>query len=81
MKKIIVCGAGGFVGHHLARRLKNLGNYVIGLDLHYPEFCSADDVSNEFHLHDCRTGISDFLQNVEEVYQLAADMGGAGYIF
>lgn len=82
MKKAIVCGGGGFIGHHLCRRLRDEGKYVIGLDTKNPEFCTPDSFCNEFHLHDCSQGIAKFVADgVDEVYQLAADMGGAGYIF
>lgn len=82
MKTAVVFGAGGFIGSHLAKRLRNEGYYVIGADLKYPEF--SDTACNEFHLADLR-----YLENVErilqfgvtEIYQLAADMGGAGYVF
>lgn len=78
----VVMGAGGFIGSHLARRLRSEGYYVIGADLKYPEF--SETACNEFHMTDLR-----YLENVErllqfgvtEVYQLAADMGGAGYVF
>lgn len=82
MKKILVCGAGGFIGTHLVSRLKEQGHYVVGVDLKYPEYSKTD--ADEFHLMDLR-----LQKNVEyiitddiyEIYQLAADMGGAGYIF
>ena len=82
MKKAVVFGAGGFIGSHLVKRLKREGCYVIGADLKYPEF--SPTVADEFYISDLR-----YLANVEailtygidEVYQLAADMGGAGYIF
>lgn len=82
MKTAVVFGAGGFIGSHLVKRLKSECYYVIGADLKYPEF--GDTEAHEFHLSDLR-----YLDNVErilqygvtEVYQLAADMGGAGYIF
>ena len=85
MKKAIVCGAGGFIGSHLVNALKSRGYYVIGIDIKLPEFSktSADifllkdlrnkDVFFSHEILDCGT--------VDEVYQLAADMGGAGYIF
>lgn len=81
MKKILVAGAGGFIGGHLVRRLKRDGYWVRGVDLKFPEFdrTAADD----FVLGDLRdvslTGR--VVQGIDEVYQLAADMGGAGYIF
>lgn len=82
MKKILVCGAGGFIGSHLVDSLKEQGHYVIGADLHIPLYglTSAD----EFYLMDLRiqTNVSILItSDIDEVYQLAADMGGAGYIF
>lgn len=82
MKKIIVCGAGGFIGSHLVKRLKQEGNYVIGVDLKLPEFKSTE--ADKFFVGDLRdfsfvdSVISD---DIDELYQLAADMGGAGYVF
>jgi GDP-D-mannose 3',5'-epimerase len=82
MKTALVCGAGGFIGSHLVNRLKEEGFFVRGVDLKYPEFSktSADD----FIIGDLRDPA--VCQNIldrsfDEVYQLAADMGGAGYIF
>ena len=82
MKKAIVCGGAGFIGHHLCKRLKDEGYYVISLDIKKPEF-SYKNIWDEFNIHDCSTGINEFVNNnsIDEVYQLAADMGGAGYIF
>jgi len=81
-KKALVCGAGGFIGHHLVKFLKNKGYWVRGVDLKYPEFnkTAADD----FVIGDLRDPyvwqkILD--RNFDEVYQLAADMGGAGFVF
>lgn len=82
MKKILVCGAGGFIGTHLVTSLKQQGHYVIGADLKYPEFSYSD--ADEFHLTDLRRqDLVDRLlsDDIDEIYQLAADMGGAGYIF
>ena len=82
MKKVLVCGAGGFIGSHLVTDLKRLGHYVIGADLKHPEFCSTD--ADEFHVMDLRvqTNVQQLItEDIYEVYQLAADMGGAGYIF
>jgi GDP-D-mannose 3',5'-epimerase len=82
MKKILVCGAGGFIGTHLVSSLKKQGNYVIGVDLKLPEFSITD--ADEFHLIDLRNQInvqSIITSDIDEIYQLAADMGGAGYIF
>ena len=81
-KKILVCGAGGFIGHHLVRRLKREGHWVRGVDLKKPEFSPID--ADDFVVGDlrdqavCRKVLD---QAFDEVYQLAADMGGAGYIF
>ncbi|MGH8515726.1 MAG: NAD-dependent epimerase/dehydratase family protein, partial [Gammaproteobacteria bacterium] len=81
-KTALVCGAGGFIGSHLARRLKQEGYRVIGVDLKYPEF--SDTAADEFVKGDLRdqTLCKEVLDRpYDEVYQLAADMGGAGYIF
>jgi len=82
MKKILVCGAGGFIGTHLVRSLRAQGHYVIGADLKFPEFSITE--CNEFHQVDLRNQRSVtrlIKQDIDEIYQLAADMGGAGYIF
>ena len=82
MSKILVCGAGGFIGTHLVTSLKNQGHYVIGVDLKYPEYCKTD--ADEFHILDLRnqsTVEKLITSDLYEIYQLAADMGGAGYIF
>jgi GDP-D-mannose 3',5'-epimerase len=82
MKTALVCGAGGFIGSHITRRLKNEGFWVRGVDLKFPEFSKT--AADDFVIGDL--GNQDFCQSVvdrkfDEVYQLAADMGGAGYIF
>ncbi|MAG26618.1 NAD-dependent dehydratase [Candidatus Pacearchaeota archaeon] len=81
MKKALVCGAGGFIGSHLVRRLKKDGYWVRGVDLKYPEFSETD--ADEFIKGDLRNlSIVDVcVDGVDEVYQLAADMGGADFIF
>lgn len=82
MQRAIVCGAGGFIGSHLARELKKQNFWVRGVDLKFPEFSESE--CDEFILGDLRDPsvcASAFNGNVDEVYQLAADMGGAGYIF
>jgi GDP-D-mannose 3',5'-epimerase len=82
MKKILVCGAGGFIGTHLVNSFVKQGYYVIGADLKYPEF--SDSTANEFHIVDLRdqNSVSNLItEDIYEIYQLAADMGGAGYIF
>ncbi len=82
MRKALVCGAGGFIGSHLVKRLKKEGYWVRGIDLKYPEFSptEADDIIIG-DLRDpllCRFATD---LRFDEIYQLAADMGGAGYIF
>lgn len=78
----MVCGAGGFIGAHLVKRLKREGFWVRGIDLVSPAFC--DTMADEFLLGDLREQSfvrSAIDRNFDEVYQLAADMGGAGYLF
>lgn len=74
----IVYGAGGFIGSHMVKRLKKEGYYVIGYDLKYPDFDATE--ADLFFIRDLRIPITrtDF---PDELYQFAADMGGAGYIF
>lgn len=82
MKKALVLGAGGFIGSHLVKKLKKEGFWVKGADLKYPEFDETQ--ADEFIIGDLRiqTVCDKVLdQYFDEVYQLAADMGGAGYIF
>lgn len=82
MKKALVLGAGGFIGSHLVKRLKKEGFWVRGVDLKYPEFAEthADDfVIGDLREQDVCRKVLD--QSFDHVYQLAADMGGAGYIF
>jgi nucleoside-diphosphate-sugar epimerase len=82
MKKALVCGAGGFIGHHLVSRLKSEGFWVRGVDLKYPPFSKID--TDDFVKGDLRNPqicqmVTD--QPFDELYQLAADMGGAGFVF
>ena len=82
-KKALVCGAGGFIGHHLVDRLKQEGAFVVGVDLKHPEFSNSN--ADEFYVEDLRNAhtinkIMSLFQ-YDEVYQLAADMGGAGFVF
>ena len=82
IKNILVCGAGGFIGSHLVQKLKNEGAWVRGVDLKSPEY--SPTVADEFVIGDLRD--QEVVQRLfdrrfDEVYQLAADMGGAGYIF
>jgi len=84
MKKVIVLGGGGFIGGHLAKRLKEDGNYVRVCDIKNHEYFDQEEICNEFILGDLTDPKTVELvigQGYEEVYQLAADMGGAGYIF
>ena len=81
MKEALVCGAGGFIGNHLVKRLKAEGFWVRGVDLKNPDFSSSR--ADEFILGDLRNQRvckQVFDRSFDEVYQLAADMGGAGYI-
>lgn len=77
----MVCGAGGFIGGHLVKRLKEEGHWVRGVDLKYNEYGNND--ADEFIIGDLRDPVVAIqtVKDIEEVYQLAADMGGAGYIF
>ena len=79
IKTALVFGAGGFIGHNLVRRLKREGWYVVGVDLKKPQW----EVSNadEFHTADARTFKIDTYRYFDRIYQLAADMGGAGFVF
>ncbi|MEW6163377.1 MAG: NAD-dependent epimerase/dehydratase family protein [Nitrospirota bacterium] len=82
MKKALVCGAGGFIGSHLVKRLKKEGYWVRGVDLKYPEFSETE--ADDFVIGDLRDPylcrhITDI--KFDEVYQLAADMGGAWFVF
>jgi nucleoside-diphosphate-sugar epimerase len=82
MNCALVCGAGGFIGSHLVKRLKRDGFWVRGVDLKFPEFSETE--ADDFAIGDlrdqgfCRAIVD---RRFDEVYQLAADMGGAGYIF
>jgi nucleoside-diphosphate-sugar epimerase len=82
MKKALVCGAGGFIGGHLVKRLKREGYWVRGADLKFHEY--SETQADDFAVGDLRDQA--FCREIidtrfDEVYQLAADMGGAGYIF
>jgi nucleoside-diphosphate-sugar epimerase len=81
-KKALVCGAGGFIGGHLVNRLKKEGYWVKGVDVKHNEY--GNNHADEFVIGDLRDPIVSneiLAEGFEEVYQLAADMGGAGYIF
>jgi len=99
MKTALVCGAGGFIGSHLVKKLKQEGYWVRGVDLKDPEYSKTE--ADEFVCHDLREldicervirfggSLGNFYKTVpkqyeepfDEIYQLAADMGGAGYVF
>jgi nucleoside-diphosphate-sugar epimerase len=93
MKTALVLGAGGFIGSHLVKRLKEEGYWVRGVDLKLPEYWESK--ADEFIIGDLRDpkvvnrvmfstnqqSFDDKINSFDEVYQLAADMGGAGYIF
>jgi GDP-D-mannose 3', 5'-epimerase len=79
-RRVLVTGAGGFIGHHLVTQLKQRGYWVRGVDLKYPEYSDVD--ADEFELRDLRRWDECLLatRDVDEVYALAADMGGMGFI-
>lgn len=81
MKRILVNGAGGFIGGHLVKRLKEQGYWVRGADIKSHEFTVS--AADEFVVGDLRDPrvAARVVRAIDEVYQLAADMGGAGYIF
>lgn len=82
MVQALVCGAGGFIGSHMVKRLKKEGFWVRGIDIKYPEFSETE--ADDFMIGDlrdpsaCRQAID---RKFDEVYQFAADMGGAGFVF
>jgi GDP-D-mannose 3',5'-epimerase len=79
-RKVLVTGAGGFIGHHLVRYLKGEGYWVRGVDIKEPEYERSP--ADEFELLDLRDRANSLLatRGIDEVYALAADMGGMGYI-
>ena len=84
MRKALVCGAGGFIGGHLVKYLKRKGYWVRGVDLKYNEFHDVHKIADELVIGDLRdpsvvSRIIDY--EMDEIYQLAADMGGAGFVF
>jgi GDP-D-mannose 3', 5'-epimerase len=78
--RVLVTGAGGFIGHHLVTALKQHGYWVRGVDLHVPEYTETD--ADEFELRDLRRLDESLLatRGIDHVYALAADMGGMGFI-
>lgn len=85
MKDALVLGAGGFIGSHMVKRLKSEGYFVRAVDLKYPEYCTS--LADEFVIADLRDieAVKDVLKGpyvaFGEIYQFAADMGGAGFVF
>jgi GDP-D-mannose 3',5'-epimerase len=79
-ERVLVTGAGGFIGHHLVTALKNRGYWVRGVDLRLPEYTETD--ADEFELRDLRRFDEGLLatRGIDHVYALAADMGGMGFI-
>lgn len=80
--KCLVLGAGGFIGSHLVKRLKDENHYVVGADLKFPRY--DNNYADNFHIGDLRD--KNFVKSIldigfDEIYQLAADMGGAGFVF
>jgi GDP-D-mannose 3',5'-epimerase len=83
MKKVLICGAGGFIGGHLVKYLKDKGYWVRGVDLKHNEWQPVHEIADEFVKADLRNPqvVYEVLEGIDEVYQLAADMGGAGFVF
>ncbi len=80
-KRILVTGAGGFIGHHLVKRLKADGHWVRGVDIKMPEYeKSAADEMEVLDLRKIESCLLATRGGIDEVYNLAADMGGIGYI-
>jgi nucleoside-diphosphate-sugar epimerase len=79
-QRVVVTGAGGFIGHHLVTALKQRGCWVRGVDLHVPDYTETD--ADEFELRDLRRFDECLLatRDIDHVYALAADMGGMGFI-
>jgi GDP-D-mannose 3',5'-epimerase len=84
LKKVVILGGGGFIGGHLGKKLKSQGCHIRICDIKKHEYFNHDDICHEFIVGDLRDPKVVSLvieEGVDEVYQLAADMGGAGYIF
>src|SRR5258707_1568951 len=80
-KRLLVTGAGGFIGHHLVKRLKLDGHWVRGVDIKYPEYeVTASDAFEILDLRKVDNCLIATRGGIDEVYNLAADMGGIGYI-
>tara|TARA_R110000824_G_scaffold67377_5_gene174499 strand:+ start:23891 stop:24970 length:1080 start_codon:yes stop_codon:yes gene_type:complete len=84
VKKILVLGAGGFIGGAMVKRLKKEGHWVRGVDLKYHEYFDITQLADEFLIGDLRDPkVCDLVvdETIDEIYQFAADMGGAGFVF
>lgn len=82
MKKVLVCGAGGFIGHHLVSHIKRQGHHVVGADIKQPAYEPTQ--ADRFVLADLRSQqqMADLVTaDFDQIYQVAADMGGAGFVF
>lgn len=81
MKKALVLGGGGFIGSHMVKRLKEENYWVTAVDLKLPSY--SDSKADEFIVGDLRDAgfVDSIIDGFDEIYQFAADMGGAGYIF
>ena len=81
MKRILVNGAGGFIGGHMVKQLKAEGHWVRAVDIKKHEFATSP--ADEFIIGDLRDPrlVADVVEGIDEVYQFAADMGGAGFVF
>jgi GDP-D-mannose 3',5'-epimerase len=83
-KRILVCGAGGFIGGAMMKRLKSEGHWVRGVDIKEHEYFDCHSVADEFVVGDLRDPqVCDKVvsEDIDEIYQFAADMGGAGFVF
>jgi len=78
--KVLVTGAGGFIGHHLVNELKSKGYYVRGVDIVHPEYAATR--ADEFEILDLRRwdACLQAVRGMDQVYNLAANMGGIGFI-
>ncbi|HJN68090.1 MAG: NAD-dependent epimerase/dehydratase family protein [Candidatus Neomarinimicrobiota bacterium] len=84
MKKILVCGAGGFIGGAMVKRLKSEGHWIRGIDQKYHNFFDISAIADEFIQGDLRNPsvcAGAVTNDIDEIYQFAADMGGAGFVF
>lgn len=81
MKRALVLGGGGFIGSHMVKRLKDEGYWVTSVDLKTPSY--SESTADEFIVGDLRNAdfVDSIIDGFDEIYQFAADMGGAGYIF